>query len=133
MNNTIALIATAIIIGGAVAFTVLSPTETAPLSSLEPATPVEIRADGTQAITINVKSGYHPRAVVAKAGIPTEVTFITNNNFDCSNDILIPALGNKTQLAPTDTKTVALGTRTAGETISGGCSMSMYNFNITFQ
>src|SRR3989338_6466427 len=133
MNNTIALIVTAIIISGAVAFTVLKPTQTAPLITQEPENPVVIRDDGTQAITINVKSGYHPRSVTAKAGIPTEVTFITNNNFHCSNDILIPALGNKTQLAPTDTKTVALGTRTAGETISGGCSMSMYNFNITFQ
>ena len=133
MNNTIALIVTTIIISGAVAFTVLKPTQTAPLITQEPENPVVIREDGTQQITINVKSGYHPRSVTAKAGIPTEVTFITNNNFDCSNDILIPALQTRTQLEPTGTQTVALGTHEAGKVISGGCSMNMYNFNITFE
>ncbi len=131
MSNTTALVATALIIGGAIAWIFLAPTETAPPNS-EPQNPVTIQ-DGTQIITINVKSGYHPRKVVAQAGIPTNITFVTNNNFDCSNDILIPALGTRTQLEPKGTKTVPLGTQEKGAVISGGCSMNMYNFNITFQ
>ena len=117
MSNTTALVATALIIGGAIAWIFLAPTETAPPNS-EPQNPVTIQ-DGTQIITINVKSGYHPRKVVAQAGIPT--------------NILIPALGTRTQLEPKGTKTVPLGTQEKGAVISGGCSMNMYNFNITFQ
>jgi plastocyanin domain-containing protein len=129
-SNILAVTLSFALIGGALAWTQYAPRVEAQ-ASLPSA--VTVDSNGIQHVTLIAKSGYHPKEITVRAGIPTKLTLLTDNTFDCSSSVTIPALTYKTQLPPTGTTTVALGTRTAGEEITGGCSMSMYGFKVTFE
>ena len=129
-SNTIAIGISLILIGSAFAWTKLTPHTAAQTAAPEP---VVVDAAGIQHITLATKSGYHPKEVVARAGASTTLTFITNNTFDCSANLLIPALTYKTQLPPTGTTTIALGTHAAGDEITGACSTTGIGFKIRFE
>lgn len=129
-SNTIAIGISLALIGSALAWTNLVPHTAAQTVTPEPVT---VDAAGIQHITLTAKSGYHPKEVVARAGASTTLTFITDNTFDCSASLLIPSLTYKTQLPPTGTTTIALGTHTAGEEITGACSTVGIGFKIRFE
>jgi plastocyanin domain-containing protein len=88
--------------------------------------------NGKQIILINVKGGYSPRKIVAKAGILTVLRFVTNNTFDCSSSIRISSMNINKILPQSGTTDIDLGISKAG-ILSGTCGMGMYSFEIDFQ
>ncbi|HCC05519.1 TPA: hypothetical protein DEP58_04445 [Patescibacteria group bacterium] len=88
--------------------------------------------DGVQIVEIRAKGGYFPRKSVAQAGVPTVVRFITNGTFDCSSAVRIPSLDIGTNLPPSGSTDVALGTVEAS-VLEGTCTMGMYSFEIEFK
>ena len=89
--------------------------------------------DGKQIITIKAKGGYSPRAMTAKAGVPTEIHMDTNNTYDCSSALNIPSIGYRQYLPATGSTTIPLPPQPAGSTLRGLCAMGMYNFTIRFE
>lgn len=89
--------------------------------------------NGKQIIEITAKGGYAPRQTIAKANVPTIIRVKTNNSFDCSSSLRIPAINYFKNLEPTAVTDIELPNESAGSTIQGVCSMGMYNFTITFQ
>lgn len=129
-SRTLAFIISATLIGSALAWTRYAPHTSAQQSTVSAAV---IERDGTQYITLLAKSGYHPKELTVRADTPTELTFVTDNTFDCSSSVTIPTLTYTTQLPATGTTTVALGTHKAGDIVTGGCSVSSYGFKIRFE
>lgn len=89
--------------------------------------------DGVQVITIGVKGGYSPNRIEAKAGVPTELRFVTNGTYDCSSVLAIPPLGYQKTLASTGIERVTLGSNQATGTLKGQCAMGMYHFEVAFR
>lgn len=104
--------------------------ETASVQAISPNVSTE---NGKQIIEITAKGGYTPRQTVAKANIPTIIRVKTNNSFDCSSSLRIPAINYFKNLEPTAVTDIELPNEIAGSTLQGVCSMGMYNFTITFQ
>jgi Cu+-exporting ATPase len=88
--------------------------------------------NGKQIITLGVKGGYSPRITNAKANMPTILRLVTNNTFDCSSAVSIPALGYRANLPQSGTTEVEIPSQTAGVSIQGTCGMGMYNFKLEF-
>lgn len=88
--------------------------------------------NGKQIITISAQGGYSPLRTIAKAGIPTELHVVTNGTYDCSASVSIPSMHVYTNLQPTGTKTIDLGTPSVG-VMPASCGMGMYRFEIDFQ
>jgi plastocyanin domain-containing protein len=86
-----------------------------------------------QIIEIVAKGGYTPRSTIAKANVPTIIRVKTNNTFDCSSTLRIPAINYSKNLEPTATDDIELPKEPEGATLSGVCGMGMYNFSIQFQ
>lgn len=99
-------------------------------TAAQPATSI---VDGTQIIDITAKGGYSPRAVTAKAGVPTILRVNTNGTFDCSASLVIPKLSYQKFLQPSGTEDIAISAEQAQGTLQGLCAMGMYNFKITFE
>jgi plastocyanin domain-containing protein len=89
--------------------------------------------NGKQIIEINVKGGYTPRSTVAKANVPTIIRVKTNNAFDCSSSLRIPAINYFKNLEPTATTDIELPNEPDGANVKGVCSMGMYSFSIQFK
>ena len=89
--------------------------------------------NGTQIITIAAKGGYTPRASVAKAGLATELSIKTNNTFDCSSALVIPAVGYRQNLPVTGDTRVSVPPQQPGTTLRGLCTMGMYSFTVEFR
>jgi plastocyanin domain-containing protein len=88
--------------------------------------------DGKQVIAIAVNKGYSPNRIEARAGVPTVLSFQTQNTFDCSTALIIPSLNVRKQLKPTEKFDVPLELKT-GDVLRGSCSMGMYDFSISFK
>lgn len=88
--------------------------------------------DGKQVIEILARGGYSPRKTVAKAGVPTILRVKTENTYDCSSSLVIPALNYRKFLSASDTAEVEIPPQKAGDAIKGVCGMGMYSFNIEF-
>lgn len=95
--------------------------------------PVAKIVDGKQIIDITARGGYSPRAVTAKAGVPTVLRVTTKGTFDCSSSIVIPRLSYQKFLSPSGTEEIEISAENAKGTLQGLCSMGMYNFKIIFQ
>ena len=93
---------------------------------------VEIK-DNLQIINLTAKGGYFPNNVTAKAGIPSELNIKTQNTFDCSSALYIPALNFNEILKPNGITKIQIPAQESGKTITGSCSMRMYSFAITFE
>jgi plastocyanin domain-containing protein len=91
-----------------------------------------ITENGKQVLLMNARVGYTPNSFNAKAGTDSILRISTNNTFDCSSSVVIPALNISKTLPTTGTTDIALGTQKAGTTISGSCGMGMYKFKIKF-
>ena len=88
--------------------------------------------DGVQIVEIRAKGGYFPRKSVAQAGVPTVVRFVTNGTFDCSSAVRIPSLDIRTNLPPSGSTDVNLGT-VEMSVLEVTCAMGMYSFEIEFK
>jgi plastocyanin domain-containing protein len=91
-----------------------------------------VSAGDKQVVEINVKEGYQPRAVTAKAGVPLLLKMKTQGTFDCSATFSIPSLGVRERLEPTGEKTIEIPAQKAGETLTGVCGMGMFSLVIKF-
>ncbi len=88
--------------------------------------------NGKQVIEIVAKGGFRPRVTQAKSGMPTVLRIKTNNTFDCSSTIVIPALQYRARLESSGITEVEIPMQPAGKNIRGICAMGMYGFNIQF-
>lgn len=126
-STTIAIIAAAVIIGGAIVMT--SGTKV-------PANPADANkvsvVDGKQIVEVSVKGGYHPKKTTAKAGVPTILRLNTNGTYDCSSAVRIPSMGISRNLPPSGSTDIDLGTPQVA-TLQGVCGMGMYSFEVDFQ
>lgn len=89
--------------------------------------------NGMQYIDITARGGYSPRIIIAKSGIPSTIRMHTENTFDCSSALVIPALGFNDYLKRTGVKEIAVPSEKAQGTLHGLCSMGMYTFDIVFE
>lgn len=116
-------------------FLVLAVTLTFVLISLKSSNAVEGEAEninGQQVINVVAKNGYSPSKIVAKADIPSIIRIQTNNTYDCSAALVIPAINYSKFLPPSGTTDVQLLPQRAGTEILASCSMGMYGFTIEF-
>lgn len=88
--------------------------------------------DGVQIIDIAAKGGYSPRVSEAKAGVPSILRVSTKGTFDCSSALVIPSLGYRKNLPPSDVTDIKLPPQEAGTSLQGLCSMGMYSFTVNF-
>jgi P-type Cu+ transporter len=88
--------------------------------------------DGTQVITIAAKGGYSPRVTEAQANVPTILRMSTKGTFDCSSALVIPSLGFRENLPPSDITDIELPPQKGGTSLQGLCSMGMYSFTVNF-
>ena len=83
-------------------------------------------ATGTQKVLINVQSsGYSPRKIQVKAGLPVELTLQTKDTYSCASSFVLKAFNIKLQLGPNDSKTVSFTPTQKGK-YTFTCSMGMY-------
>ena len=85
-----------------------------------------------QILAIQVRGGYTPSTITAKANTPSVIRFTTANSFDCSTALTISKLNYRNNLPNTGVTDVEVPAQTAGSTIEGVCSMGMYRLKITF-
>lgn len=85
---------------------------------------------GVQIITVTASGGYFPRAVTAKAGVPTRLRMVSQNSYGCESAFFIPSLNVSKRLPPNGTTEIDLGTLSSGQAIVGTCSMGMYTVTI---
>lgn len=88
--------------------------------------------DGVQIIDIAAKGGYSPRVSEAQAGIPSILRMNTRGTFDCSSALVIPSLGYRKNLPPSDVTDIELPPQETGTSLQGLCSMGMYSFTVNF-
>ncbi|MFF2194558.1 sulfite exporter TauE/SafE family protein [Streptomyces sp. NPDC058157] len=97
-----------------------------------PAQTVRTDADGTQTITLQVRTNsYTPSAVTARAGVPTKLVVATHGTNGCVRSFVVPDRGVQEVLPVTGEKAIDLGTPKVG-TLSFTCGMGMYGGQITF-
>ena len=76
--------------------------------------------------------GYEPRQLHAQAGVPTRVTFVSDNLFSCSRALVIPALNIQKILPETGEFSIELPPQPTGTVLNYSCSMGMYAGRIIF-
>jgi plastocyanin domain-containing protein len=96
------------------------------------APPAASLMDGKQLIEVAVKEGYHPKAVTAKAGVPTVLKMKTDGTYDCSIVFVIPELKMRTQLPPSGMTDVEIPAQKTGTDLMAVCGMGMYSLEIKF-
>jgi plastocyanin domain-containing protein len=108
-----------------------SPETPAAISSTV-AQPAASLVEGKQLIDVAVKEGYHPKAVTAKAGVPTVLKMKTDGTYDCSTVFVIPELKMRTQLPSSGVTDVEIPAQKAGTDLMAVCGMGMYSLEIKF-
>lgn len=89
--------------------------------------------DGKQIVDIAIRGGYSPKLTEAKADVPTILRMKTENTFDCTSVLNIPALSYQKNLPSTGITEVEVPPQKAGSTLEGLCGMGMYRFEIAFK
>jgi plastocyanin domain-containing protein len=89
--------------------------------------------NGVQYIDITARGGYTPKLTHATAGLQTVIRMRTENTFDCSTALVIPALGFNDYLERTGVKEIPVPADKAQGTLQGLCSMGMYRFQVEFE
>lgn len=90
----------------------------------KPATPAPAAGVGPQEITIEVRGGYSPRAVRARAGVPLTLIFDRQDKSSCSEEIVIPDFGIRRFLPSFEKTRIEIPSATAG-THEFMCGMGM--------
>ena len=127
MKTALAIIVTALLIGGAIIFTG-GPFGT---NAQPDGNNVSI-VDGKQIVAISAKGGYTPYVSEAKADIPTIFRVETTGTFDCSSSIVIPSLSYRANLKPTGVTDIEIPPQKKNTTLQGLCAMGMYSFSVNF-
>jgi sulfite exporter TauE/SafE len=84
-------------------------------------------------VTINVKnSGYDPKVVHVKAGVPVQLRLVSKNVQSCSRAFIIPSLGVQQILKATGEAVIDIPAQKSGARIPFSCSMGMYSGTIIF-
>jgi len=89
--------------------------------------------ENKQIIVIDVGGGYFPNNTTAKAGIPTQIKFVTNKTLDCSSAVVIPSLKYRSFLPISGETDFDIPSQKSGTSLSGRCAMGMYGFKINFE
>jgi len=132
MKTKIVLLAVAFIFGGGL-WLAISKNTALPGSEKSAVQPVAaVSSADKQIIEVNVKEGYQPREVTAKAGVPVLLKMKTQGTFDCTTAFSIPRLGVRKQLPSTGETIIEIPAQKAGDSIQGVCGMGMYSLVIKF-
>jgi hypothetical protein len=93
--------------------------------------PVRARLDrnGYQVVEVIVHAGYHPGAIVARAGLPLRLVFRRDDDDACSERVVFSAPRLDRRLAPSGTTTIDLPAQPPGE-IRFTCGMGRYRGRI---
>lgn len=84
-------------------------------------------AEGVQKITINVvNSGYNPKYIKVKKGIPVQLTLQSNNVYTCALSFILKEFDINVFLEATDSKTITFTPQKTGK-FAYTCSMGMYS------
>lgn len=89
-----------------------------------------VLSDGVQYVTILAKGGYSPSVTNVSASMPTKIIVKTDNTYDCSASLVIPAVGLRKVLPPTGEEVIDVGVLEAGAVVRGACGMGMYTFSL---
>ena len=91
-------------------------------------------AAAASTLTLTARNdGYFPGVLYAKAGVPVELTLVTEDNRSCSRAFVIPSLNIRQLLPQTGTVLIELPPQSAGKTIPFSCTMGMYSGRIIFE
>ena len=94
-----------------------------------------MRPDGTQTVKVLVQHGYHPRIILAKAGIPLTVYFMRKEppGHSCDQELTIPdAKIEKMPLPIGENKRVILAARPKGSEVAFECGMQMLHGKVRY-
>lgn len=93
--------------------------------------PTAQQEDGVQKVTLKVtSSGYTPNDITIAAGVPVELTLVTNGTKGCSRAFTIPQYRVEKILPETGSEVVTFTPKKPG-TIAFTCSMGMYSGTFT--
>ncbi len=93
---------------------------------------IAVLSDSSQVTTLNVtNSGYSPKNITLKKGVPVTLNLVTNNVESCARSFTIPSLNIEKLLPETGTSTIEFVPQETG-LLAFACSMGMYtgNFNV---
>ena len=95
------------------------------------AQPVRARFDrnGYQVVDVTVRAGYHPAAIVARAGVPLRLVFRRDDDDACTERVVFSTPRLDRRLAPSGTTTIDLPAQPPGE-IRFTCGMGRYRGRI---
>ena len=93
--------------------------------------PVRARLDpdGQQVVEVAIDRGYHPNAIVARAGLPLRLVFRREDDDACSERVVFSAPKLDRRLAPTGTTTIELPAQPPGQ-VRFTCGMGRYRGHI---
>jgi hypothetical protein len=93
--------------------------------------PVRARLDrtGHQVVEVTVHGGYHPDAIVARAGLPLRLVFRRDDDDACTERVVFSAPRLDRRLTPSGTTTIDLPAQPPGE-IRFTCGMGRYRGRI---
>ena len=93
----------------------------------------KLNADGAQEVAINATfTNYEPNVVVAKKGVPLEITLTADEDAGCGRDVVFPEFGKDVIIPSNSSTTVTLDLEEAGE-FRFHCSMDMFQGKIIVQ
>ena len=90
------------------------------------ATEATVIGDLQEQVIYAENEGYRPGRIEIKAGIPTQLTLVTEDNRSCTRAFVIPSLDMEEMLAETGEAMLELPAFEAGERIGFACSMGMF-------
>jgi hypothetical protein len=96
---------------------------------LEQAVRARLDPDGHQAVDIVVDRGYHPDAIVARAGLPLRLVFRRDDGDACSERVVFSSPHIDRPLAATGVTTIELPAQPPGE-VRFTCGMGRYRGRI---
>lgn len=93
--------------------------------------PVRARLDrnGYQVVEVTVRGGYHPNAIVARAGLPLRLVFRRDDDDACSERVVFSAPRLDRRIGATGSTTIDLPAQPPGE-IRFTCGMGRYRGHI---
>jgi len=77
-------------------------------------------------------SGYSPRVLHARAGVPLKLNLLSQNTYSCARDFVIPALNVEKLLPANGTVVIDIPAQQKGVVLQFTCSMGMYTGRIVF-
>lgn len=87
---------------------------------------------GKQIVNIRAKGGYSPIVSAVRANTETILRIETNNTFDCSSAVTIPALNYRANLPMSGIAEIFIPPQNSGTILQGLCAMGMYKFQLRF-